>query len=346
VLTAVVDASVDGEAGVDEARAAVAAAIGHPERADDVLEALTQDGAATLAGDRLRLDRAWLEQNAFLLAGTGLKVLAHECVDLAAGLSRPTALTVLDSEPRRLLLLPPTLAEPEPDTLLAFEPVTRDAVRLAVFGLLDAPAAPPTEPHSDYEGDPRAWFAAASEGASEWRSGFWDRVPALADDLPDALTAPGATLELIERDAGRRVIGMTAESAVEWTAAGSRVTWRTLGDVSGRVAELLPGDPGAAEAGTSYTLDEPARRWLAGAGGDGASLPAELLPLAPGSGARWLALRALVRSGEVLHGVELLLAAGAAGELWRFEAEQVSRVSVQSVLDEIRDSLAPVGSAA
>jgi hypothetical protein len=230
-------AELDPSCDVDAAQAALAGVSPGP-----MLDALEADGALTRDGDRLTPSRAWLERHSSLLTGTGLKLVSQECVDLAAGRSRPTALTIVESDPRRVVVLPPTLSERVPDTILAFEPLTRAGVRAAVFGLLEPPATPPTQPQATYDGDPRTWLSGADDDPPAWRAGFWERIALLEDDLPEALVAPGATFEFVARGS-RHVVGLTASSAVEWAVDGSCVRWRRLepGQVAPRLRALLAG---------------------------------------------------------------------------------------------------------
>jgi hypothetical protein len=316
VLEAVVAAARDGAVAVDAARAGIAASLEAPERAGAVLDALIADGAAHRDGDVLHLDAGWLETNAFLLAASGVTVVAYECADLALGLSRPTALTILRSDPPRLVVLPPTLSEQVPDTVLAFEPLTRRAVGAGVAALLSPPIEPPARPAVAYDGDAGDWLARAPAENGSWHDAIVDQ---LGDEVPAVLFAPAATIELVARGSGRQVIALAPEAAVEWTTSGSRIRWRTLGDVAGRIEELLPAVP-------APELD--------------ATTP---LPDALG---RLTAIRALALDGDVLHGVELVLGEAAGGALWQVErtptAHQVLPASAPGVLRELREALAPV----
>jgi hypothetical protein len=327
---------------VADARAAIASA-GSAELVDVALESLVEDGTATIEGDRLRLDAGWLAAHDFLTADTSLRVVAHDCVDMAAGISRPTALTIVDSEPRRMVMLPPSLADAEPETILAFEPLTRGAVVAGVAALLEPPGGPPVQPASPFDGDARAWLSAAPASAlPEWRTGFWERIVALEPDLPDALASPGATLQFLEQGTGT-VIALTRSEAVEWKLVGSCVHWRSLSEaqVAARLRELLPGGPETPATGCA--IGEPALLALMTGAGAGADLPEPLRPLA--GGARWTAIRALVLTDTVLHGTELILATAPDGTVWRFEPEDGRRraipASATSLLDEIREGLAP-----
>jgi hypothetical protein len=114
------------------------------------------------------------------------------------------------------------------------------------------------------------------------------------------------------------VIALVPERAVEWTTSGSRIHWRVLADVAGRLEALLPAGP-APEPGA--TPPE----------------PAVLGPLT--------ALRALALSGEVLHGVEVVVGQAADGTLWQLEpapdGHRVLPTSAPGLLRDVREGLAP-----
>jgi hypothetical protein len=346
-----------------DAVASLAEVLDHPERASGVLAALCTADAVEVETDRVSPNPDWIAQHAFLCAERGLRIAALEYADLAVGVSRPTSLLILEGTPRSLVVLPPVIGEPDSDTLLTFEPVTRPAVLAAVDELLAPPLSPPCQPNMSYEGDPGAWLRGTSvtDDPGDWEVGFAESLAAAAmapeSEVPDSLFTPGATVEILrgaptEAATERWTLGLSPDRAVEWKMDGSRIEWRelTAEQVAGQLFGHLPKVAATAIRTEGCLIDEATLLWLmsaaSGRTADPPPLPPSIEALAAAeSSVQWLTVRALASAGDVLRGAVLLLAATSEA-VWCLEPSgsehRAMRTSSAAVLAEIIEALAPI----
>jgi hypothetical protein len=300
----------------------------------ELLSALESEGLLSTAGEVATAGLALDERFGFLRQPSRLRIDAVELADLDRDGAAVRQLAILGDPPTRVAFVPPRPAVETLDVMLAFMSATPDAVAHGVGRLLSAPVVPPVAPVAECQARTKRWLEPAGRlgSWSRWQQGSIEEIMTATDSgvAPGGLLAPQVTIEVLTfgrggHDFDRRVFALDDKEAVEWTLAGSLITWRRLknGDIRGRLNALVPFARTTKRAQVAVNLDARSLAALvavpASSEPDG-SLPEELRALWADRMARWHTARIRRRVNGNEDAQSLLFAVSPYDGTWRFEA--------------------------